>query len=668
MNVINEIFPIKEVTVYPNAARIKRVQRITLKKGENELIIRGLPRIITEESVRIEAKNSHQVKILDIISRDYFIEHYDENRYRVEMKKLEEIILKQARLEAQFRNYNDEFLLFLNKENLSGADIEELHRTIAVKNWDEFFLFVRKTLSENRNSVRDLLFQWITLQKEIETGRKNLEELTSYEKMKEHEIIAHLSAAKELEEEFHILYLQPGVAWHPAYTLRADTVNKLISINLFGMISQTTGEDWENIKVVLSTAIPMHNLNIPEVKSKRIKERDTSIIMNQPVTAACKVVDGLFDKSEDMDMDMETTIDTDDMLYAEEKKDSKKMRSSMVKKIMRSKTEVANKKKPGMKGSVAGGLSTGFDITTSPGNISPKEKPKLERKDFAPVQEQGIENLVKEVDRKVLPPFSLAVLSDYYKALYNHLGDRFTPEDSIPPAKTMRSNAFFVKGVSLVQSVGGFDYRYHVASTQKIIPSSSVPVQVSVDIKELPVELVYITVPLEKEIVYLKAVFSNEYDNPFPAGPAQVFVENNFLGNINFPTLGINEGTFISLGVERDIKVLRKEKIVRKTGGVVKKGVTVCYTVEIELISYKPDDVLIEVLDRVPLSSNAAEITITDTTYNPKPQIVTDRNIILWKVTLLPRKKKVVSFSYSIKHPEDFRLTMQLGNHPYLGK
>lgn len=667
MNVIEGIFPIKEVTVYPNAARIRRIQRITLKKGENELIIKGLPEIITEESVRIEAGNSSQVKILDILSRDHFIESYDENKYRTEMKKLEELGLKQNKLEAQFRNFTDEFLLFLNKENLSDTDFADLRQTIVVKNWDEFFLFVRKTLTENRNSARDILFQWIDLQKEIEAASKNLEELTSYEKMKEHEIVAHLEAPEELEEELHVLYLQPGVSWHPAYTLMADIQNKLVSINLYGMISQTTGEDWENINVVLSTAIPMDNLNIPEVKSKRIKERDTSIIMTQPEFLAGKAVDGLEDKSGDMEKDM----DMDDLLDVKGKVETGKKKLREERKNRR-KAKKGVKRAPGIKKfDTADDLATVLATTTKEVANQPMETPKLQQaqqKAFIPGGQQSIHSLVKEVDQKVLPPFSLATLSAYYTALYNHLGDCFAPEDSVPVTKKIKSNAFFVKGVSLMQSVGGFDYRYKVGSTQKMIPSSTVPVQVSVDIKELPVELVYITVPLEKEVVYLKAVFSNEYENPFPAGPAQVFVENNFLGNINFPTLGINEGTSISLGVERDIKVLRKEKVFRKTGGVVKKGVTVRYSVEIELVSYKSGEVFIEVLDRVPLSSNKAEIDILNITYNPKPKLVTDRNIILWKAKLIPKKKKILSFSYSIKHPEDFRLTMQMGDHPYLGK
>ena len=150
MNVIEEVFPIKEVTVYPDSARIRRIQHINLKKGENELIIKGLPELITEESIRIEFGSSDQVKILDILSRDNFIEHYNENKYRAEMRKVEELVLKQRKIEACFRNDTDEFLLFLNKQNLTEMDFEELQRTIIVKNWEEFFLFVRKKLTDNR--------------------------------------------------------------------------------------------------------------------------------------------------------------------------------------------------------------------------------------------------------------------------------------------------------------------------------------------------------------------------------------------------------------------------------------------------------------------------------------------------------------------------------------
>ncbi|MBN2442734.1 MAG: mucoidy inhibitor MuiA family protein [Spirochaetales bacterium] len=663
MNSIEGIFPIKEVTIYPNAARIRRVQPIALKKGMNEVVIKGLPEIITEESVRIEPMSVHSVKIMDIHSRYNVLEQYNENKHKTEMKKIDELISGQKKREARFRNYTDEFLLFLNKENLSGEDGEDLKKTIIVKNWEEFFLFLRKKLTKNRSEARELLFEWMRNQREIETAGKNAAAFTSYEKTKEYEIVARLEAAHEGVEELHVLYLQPGVSWYPAYTLRANITNKLISIHLFGMITQTTGEDWENVRVLLSTAIPMDNCNIPEIRSKKIKEQETEIIMTQ---AAAGSGMNRYDK---MDNLQEAELESDIVSFDDEKKKIDKEQLFRKERAKRKATIKSKKEAPGtIKGFTAGLTSPQLE-TLSKQVMQTSEEIQAPGKKAVHLDElQNISDLIAGVDSKVLPPFSLGALSTYYKTLYAHLADHFNAQDEIPKTEDRHIYKFFKKGVPLESSMGGFDYRYKVAALQKKIPSSSVPLQVGVDIKDLPVELLYITIPREKEVVYLKAVFKNEYDNPFPAGPAQVFIENNFLGNINFPTLGINQGSFISLGTEQDIKVIRKEKNESKTGGLVKKGITLRFTIEIELISYKSEPVVIEVLDRIPISAQKNDITITDNDYNPKPHLVTDRNIVMWRETLIPKKKKTLTCTYSIKHPEDFRLTMQQGNHPYLGK
>jgi hypothetical protein len=402
----------------------------------------------------------------------------------------------------------------------------------------------------------------------------------------------------------------------------------------------------------------MDNCSIPAMKSKKIKERDTSILMKSTSLTTDITTGRISDKLRDLDMDgFDDEKEKADTALSERKDERKRKRGHSFK----------GKKVGGKKGLALGTSMPKLQAIAKEKKIAAELEERKEKKVVLTRDQDRISSLLDNIDTKVLPPFSLNSLSRYYQALYTHLGDRFNPEEVIPGTRDDRVNDFFKQGVPLEKSLSGVDYRYTVPSIQKILPSSPVPVQVSVDSKDLPVELIYITVPLEKEVVYLKALFKNQYDNPFPAGPAQVFVENNFLGNINFPTLGINKGTFISLGIERDIKVVRKEKSERKTGGIVKKGVTARYTIEIELISYKNDPVIIEVQDRIPIPSNQSEISLFDIEHTPQPAVMTKRNIIVWKEKLIPKKRKVLTCSYSIKHPEDFRLTMEVGNHPYLG-
>jgi hypothetical protein len=53
---------------------------------------------------------------------------------------------------------------------------------------------------------------------------------------------------------------------------------------------------------------------------------------------------------------------------------------------------------------------------------------------------------------------------------------------------------------------------------------------------------------------------------------------------LSFPTLGPGEKWEVSLGVERDIKVLRRQRHARRRRGVVAKEVITDFTVEIELV------------------------------------------------------------------------------------
>jgi hypothetical protein len=670
MKTIDISFPIKEVTVYPAGARMTRAGMVGLDKGENRLVIKGLPAEITEDSVRIETGEKLKVKITDISSEDTIKEEYDENLYRKEKAKLDAIILEQKKCEAVFKNYTDEFFLFMGKERFIDSLNEDFKRSIVVNNWEEYYTFMRKKLSANREETRKIIFVWLGLLEKREAAEENLKNLLSYDRIKEHHVIACCESMKEGEEEVRIMYLQPNVSWYPAYTIRADMKKNLLSIELFGMVSQTTGEDWENCAILLSTAIPMQQCGIPQVKSKRIKERDTAIIMQHAETGKAYLAEEKAADDELYEQDYDTSEVADEMLMKKTEKEAMPMRAAMKMRQAAKKSKERDLRKDGL------GYGGKTDKTTErmdnglEGLMSGAAKQKITttaQMKSEEVVHESIGNLVADIDKKILPGFSLDSLSRYYTDLYSYITDTFSPEHVVTASREVKINKHFAKGVSLLTSVGGFDYRYRVGSTKNVIPSSPVPVQVGVDTKELPITMVYVTVPLENEAVYLKAVFTNQYSNPFPAGPAQVFVSNNFLGTIMFPTLGMKQGSSVSLGVDRDIKVLRKETSERKTGGIVKKGIAVTFTVEIELLSYKEETVTCEVFDRIPLTENKQDITVTIEKYGIKPQRVTDRNVVLWKVKLEPKKKKVITFSYTIRHPEDYRLTMRQADHPYLG-
>ena len=73
-----------------------------------------------------------------------------------------------------------------------------------------------------------------------------------------------LESANGGKVQLDINYQVFGARWNPSYDLRVDSTPHM-KITYFGQISQNTGEDWNDVSLVLSTAQPCLGGNIPEL-------------------------------------------------------------------------------------------------------------------------------------------------------------------------------------------------------------------------------------------------------------------------------------------------------------------------------------------------------------------------------------------------------------------
>src|SRR5205807_4747199 len=54
-------------------------------------------------------------------------------------------------------------------------------------------------------------------------------------------------------------YLVSSVAWHPEYKVRAGKISEEVQLDYQANLMQHSGEDWNQVKMTLSTAQPMLN-------------------------------------------------------------------------------------------------------------------------------------------------------------------------------------------------------------------------------------------------------------------------------------------------------------------------------------------------------------------------------------------------------------------------
>ncbi|KIM77452.1 hypothetical protein PILCRDRAFT_12084 [Piloderma croceum F 1598] len=82
-------------------------------------------------------------------------------------------------------------------------------------------------------------------------------------------------ASEDSKVEMKLTYIVSGVSWHPTYELHASTENgkpsSVISLHYRARIQQSTGEDWKNSALMLSTvASDMFAKSVPHLRMSKI--------------------------------------------------------------------------------------------------------------------------------------------------------------------------------------------------------------------------------------------------------------------------------------------------------------------------------------------------------------------------------------------------------------
>ncbi|CAM9685567.1 unnamed protein product [Ectocarpus sp. 12 AP-2014] len=70
--------------------------------------------------------------------------------------------------------------------------------------------------------------------------------------------------------ELEVKYMTRGATWSPSYDLRVDTQTDSVSCTYYGMVTQSTTEDWQGVSLRLSTAEPTVHGTPPALESKTV--------------------------------------------------------------------------------------------------------------------------------------------------------------------------------------------------------------------------------------------------------------------------------------------------------------------------------------------------------------------------------------------------------------
>ncbi|KAK0414114.1 hypothetical protein QR680_007152 [Steinernema hermaphroditum] len=262
--------PIQSVTVFNDRAQIKRELKTNLPVGTHEIVIENLANTIDGDSIRVDgtgAAQIHEVKFKN--------EHVV--REDIDSPDVQKLVNEKKDLEKEMAHVQDKKDLLkrqLDTLNSMAGKIGSSDKTFVFdesteENMNKFFSFYDKRAVDLKQEMREADEPIDKLKKQIEKLNNQIDQLRNGANFSRN-ILVTVNVAEEGDLTFVITYQVYSARWSPSYDIRVVTAESakdktVLKMDYFALIEQTTGEEWTDTKILLSTAQPCLGGNVPEL-------------------------------------------------------------------------------------------------------------------------------------------------------------------------------------------------------------------------------------------------------------------------------------------------------------------------------------------------------------------------------------------------------------------
>ncbi|HEY2510467.1 MAG TPA: DUF4139 domain-containing protein, partial [Polyangiaceae bacterium] len=162
-----------------------------------------------------------------------------------------------------------------------------------------------------------------------------------------------------------------------------------------------------------------------------------------------------------------------------------------------------------------------------------------------------------------------------------------------------------------------FDYRLDAAMPLSV-PSDAKVHRVPLDTLETTASATFRVVPREAAEVYRESSFTNAQRGPLLPGPVEVYVEGALLTTSWLDRAhDSGSGVTLGLGLEERLRVSRDVRVLESSAGLLGGSTQVDHQVVIDVRSALGAPVLVEVVDRVPVTDDK-DVTVKLLSSNPE--------------------------------------------------
>ncbi|MCR5455276.1 MAG: mucoidy inhibitor MuiA family protein, partial [Bacteroidales bacterium] len=249
---------IDSVTVYVNGAIVNRSAKFTVKNGTATYLLTGLSSELDKQSLRVGISNQ-DITIVSVNHRLDTKEDAEKQKLR-SAADLRKQILKDsiAILSAKLDVIEEERSLILENKKIAGQN------GLTAEQLDKMAQYFRRELTslENERIKTEKIQKKYTdeYRQILQNANNNAKEISTL--VSTVELV--LKSDKEIRNVGLTLnYLIPDASWTPFYEVKASESSTL-RLGYNARVSQNSHEDWNNVKLTLSTGDPSVSNTKPE--------------------------------------------------------------------------------------------------------------------------------------------------------------------------------------------------------------------------------------------------------------------------------------------------------------------------------------------------------------------------------------------------------------------
>lgn len=627
---------ITDATVFYSGAQISRSANIKLKPGKTLLIFEKLPYELNANSIQVGGLTNS--KILSV-------KHIAEVPLSASKGREEKEIEAAIKLhEENIRNI---------KTRLSVFDIEEkvlldnsmLGSSETVKSVAE----IKLAADFYRQRFNEIRLEKLKLSGDIEKEDSSLKELyinlnrISSEKQKaQSKIMVLVESEKDVSSKLSLSYYIPSAGWTPFYDFRVRDISNPLSVVYNANVFQSSGEDWTNIKIKLSTSNPALSGEIPQLDAWYLGRTNYNQRPDEQNSNDGALKGRILDKTTKEPIPFVTiTLESNNRQIAGTTSDFEG--NYTIKPVAAGRYDLKASfvgYKPALVSNIviSSGKTTFNDIYL--------EETQINIESF-----EVTEYRVPLISKDKTSVGATVTSEEISKTRLQRNENKFMNSGNGRTKPEIETTDFISN--TLRTEIANLEYTIEIPYS---VPSDGQDYAIRIKESAIPVDYIYHAIPKLSGDVFLTAELTNWNELNLLPGKAGIYYQGTFVGETQLNTDFSGDTLSISLGRDKSIFISRegdKEKFDKK---IIGNNIREVAGWKITVKNNKSIPVKMLVQDQYPLSERKS--VMAELLGAPDAKVNTFTGKITWVLDLQAGEKKELNFSYSVKYPKYEDITL----------